>query len=536
MKPEIIANLWSFNGAFASGQLIYQVGIRLYMATGSDDEKTAMLRALAPWDFHLADVFPPSPALTTTVLTLPGGGTITVQGVLPAGDPGPVMDRFDHAFDGASASRPEHPSAGGIRRAPLDLTNLLNVHTPVDVDENGNMTARTSDPELARKTPVVAANLWAFANAKSACVDGLAGRAYLLAGRPTDLVGMLRNLAGADWLLARRLPVPGSFSATMDGQAMRGRADVSVVSSQQDLLFAPVLEQIEQEIPVLYADWEKKKTQAFVLRRNVLERRAHVVREDADGRVVVSRPKGTKIMMECSCGKKLSAPVSAAGKKAHCPACNKELLVRTPLSSQGNIATLASEIETDSNMPFEPIIETDSNMPLKRRIKTDSNMPFKPMFELEETTQYVVLGLLLLLIFVVAVVLKATTGWPWYGAFLGGIGIVFGPLSVVAMIYAACATISQCDAPRTELFEDRTEWDYADYSDALAALVGELVQWEMTGLEHNKEYVRGLGEEINTKFGFKGMQKVWHEVYAMRGPQATSDLTRIWAGVGRWQK
>ena len=118
VQPEVIANLWTFNGAFMSGQLIYQVGIRLYVATGSDDEKTAMLRTLAAWDYHLAHVFPPS--CGTTVLTgIPGVGSMEVKGVMPANAPGmELMDRFQDAFEAIKKSLPEHPSAGGIRRAP----------------------------------------------------------------------------------------------------------------------------------------------------------------------------------------------------------------------------------------------------------------------------------------------------------------------------------------------------------------------------------------------------------------------------------
>jgi len=85
--------------------------------------------------------------------------------------------------------------------------------------------------------------------------------------------------------------------------------------------------------------------------------------------------------------------------------------------------------------------------------------------------------------------------------------------------------------------EDHSGWtDTTDYANAMTALVGQPIQRETTGLERNEEYVRALGEEINEKFGFEGMQEVWHAIHAMKGPQATSDLTRIWDGVGRWQK
>ncbi|MCY3019301.1 MAG: hypothetical protein NTW87_09785 [Planctomycetota bacterium] len=282
MQPEVIANLWTFFGAFLHGQLNYQVGIRLYVATGTDNEKTAMLRTLAAWDFHLAHMFPPSGG--KTVLTgFPGGGSMEVEGVMPANAPGmEPVDWCHNAFDGVRNSLPEHRLAGGIRRASLDTTNLLNVHTPVDVDKNGNMTARTSDPQLARSKPTVAANLWAFAEGTPACVHALAGRAYLLAGGRADIDRTLKNLAANDWLAARPVPVPASFSATLGGQVVSGRADVSAVSSQQDLLFAPVFEQIEKEIPVKHADWAKKMTHRYVLPREQLIRRALLVPEGGE--------------------------------------------------------------------------------------------------------------------------------------------------------------------------------------------------------------------------------------------------------------
>lgn len=287
MQPEVIANLWTYMAAFAKGQLTYQVGIRLYVATGTDDEKTALLRTLAAWDFHLAHVFPP--ACGKTVLSgLPGGGTMELNGVMPANAPGmEVMEWFQNAFDGIKNLLPEHPTASGTRRAPLDLTNLLNVHTPVDVDKDGNMVARTSDPQLARNKPTVATNLWAFADAKPPCVDALAGRTYLLAGRSADVEKVVKNLAANDWLLACRVPVPGSFSTTFGGQTVAGRADASAVSSQQDALFAPVLAQIEHDIPTKHTDWEKKRTHRYVLPHDNLVRHAWLL---GDGGKTVEVP------------------------------------------------------------------------------------------------------------------------------------------------------------------------------------------------------------------------------------------------------
>ena len=249
------------------------------------------------------------------------------------------------------------------------------------------MSARTSDPQLARNKPTAAANLWAFADAKPACVHGLAGRAYLLAGRRTDLDAILRNLAANDWLLARRLPVPRSFSATIGGQAVPGRADVSAVSSQQDLLFAPVLEQIEQEIPIKHTDWAKKNTHRYVLPRDVLIRRASVVREvavvlaspPAPPKTPVSPPPPSKVMMKCSCGQKLSAPVSAAGKKAHCPTCNKELVVPTPPKPEdarpaGTALKRSFGMEDRSNWTLQLYAQAIANKVTNRRPCEESGL------------------------------------------------------------------------------------------------------------------------------------------------------------------
>ncbi len=294
MEPEVIANLWTFCGAFLNGQLNYQVGIRLYVATGSDDEKMAMLRALAAWDFHLAHIFPPS--CGTTVLTgFPDGRTIEVEGVMPANAPGmEVMDWFQGAFDAIKTSLPEHSTPNGCRRAPLDLTNLLNVHTPIDVDKDGNMAARSSDPNLARSKPNVSTNLWAFSDSQSSAVHALAGRAYLLAGKQANVDRALKNLEANDWLLAPRLVVPESFSITKEGQSVAGQADVKAVSSQQNALFAPVWEKIKQDIPTLHTDWEKKKTHRYVLPCEQINPRVSVVPEGNGGNSRKTTPVTTR--------------------------------------------------------------------------------------------------------------------------------------------------------------------------------------------------------------------------------------------------
>ena len=84
--------------------------------------------------------------------------------------------------------------------------------------------------------------------------------------------------------------------------------------------------------------------------------------------------------------------------------------------------------------------------------------------------------------------------------------------------------------------EGRVHWnDTDDYVRALVKITGAAIPGQETGLEYNKELVRTLGEEINAKFGFEGMQNVWHHIRASKGPTATSDLNRIWDRIGQWQ-
>jgi hypothetical protein len=178
------------------------------------------------------------------------------------------MDRYQGAFDSVRNNpRPEHIIGGVVRRAPVDLTNLLNVTTPIDVDASGNMVARTSDPQLARSKPIAAVNLWAFGGRGNTQVEAVGGRAYLLAGKQPDRDKIMNNLAANDYLLSHRIAVPG-------------KPDISVAASQGDSLFVPALEKMERDIPDKFVDWEKKKTHRYPLSRADLERRVSLVRED----------------------------------------------------------------------------------------------------------------------------------------------------------------------------------------------------------------------------------------------------------------
>lgn len=84
--------------------------------------------------------------------------------------------------------------------------------------------------------------------------------------------------------------------------------------------------------------------------------------------------------------------------------------------------------------------------------------------------------------------------------------------------------------------EDRSTWTLQEYAQAIANKVTNRTPCEDSGLEAQRGYIRTLGQEINNKFGFEGMQQAWEAIHRAMGPGPCSDLTRIWDGVGRWQK
>ena len=84
--------------------------------------------------------------------------------------------------------------------------------------------------------------------------------------------------------------------------------------------------------------------------------------------------------------------------------------------------------------------------------------------------------------------------------------------------------------------EDRSSWNLKQYAQAIANKVTNKTPCEDSGLEAHRNDIRSLGQEINDKFGFEGMQEAWHAIHRGMGSGPCSDLTRIWDGVGRWQK
>lgn len=98
------------------------------------------------------------------------------------------------------------------------------------------------------------------------------------------------------------------------------------------------------------------------------------------------------------------------------------------------------------------------------------------------------------------------------------------------------ATPSPHVEPSQKSDAPRRSWTLQEYAQAIGDCVTNTTPCEDSGMEAQRSLVRTLGEEIDNRWGFEAMQQVWHAVHDAMGPGPCSDLTRIWDGVGRWQK
>ena len=77
--------------------------------------------------------------------------------------------------------------------------------------------------------------------------------------------------------------------------------------------------------------------------------------------------------------------------------------------------------------------------------------------------------------------------------------------------------------------------DLDPYARRIASMVTNTNPCESAGLYAREGKIQQIGREVDSKRGFKGMQYVCKRVKDMKGPGATSELTRIWNGIGQWQ-
>jgi hypothetical protein len=205
MEPEVVMNLWVFTQSVTPGalfsdlghlsmkmQVIYGLGVRAYMMSGSDDEMTTLLKDLSISDFHLADRFP-----------LPKRYYVQVKedsGQLRAssGDNEPdwakvrrgvalvrpdiagmnQLEYFKEALDAFEKTLPARKldSAGMETRTPkVNRRNLLSVITTVNVSEDGTQVAKVeSPPRSLAPSPIT--NLWLSHDNRTGVIYSLSGR------------------------------------------------------------------------------------------------------------------------------------------------------------------------------------------------------------------------------------------------------------------------------------------------------------------------------------------------------------------------
>jgi hypothetical protein len=81
--------------------------------------------------------------------------------------------------------------------------------------------------------------------------------------------------------------------------------------------------------------------------------------------------------------------------------------------------------------------------------------------------------------------------------------------------------------------DESNDWQLSDYYDSIKGFV--IDNPDNWGLWPNKTLMRKYGEEINIKFGFKGMQEVNNNIRMSHGAGPARELERIWNGIGQWR-
>ncbi|MEZ4599012.1 MAG: hypothetical protein R2940_04400 [Syntrophotaleaceae bacterium] len=267
MEPEVVMNLWIFTEQFGQSRLIYEVAVRPYMMTGSDEEKLKWLRELAISDFHFARRFAlPSDRFYVELMKQDGrimgvrsyaemkDGPDILKGLalwLPDASHEENMDYFTHALDEIQTTLPTRRLGCDGPEAPrpsVNRKNLLNVLTHVFVDSEGNQVAQVDDAR--RNSPASpVANLWLFHDPKAKAIHALSGRAYMLHGSEPENVTVAKALAPYDFSMAKGFPVPDEFSATVNGKTRNGLVPLSSDGKYSRQIFNSVFESFECDIP-----------------------------------------------------------------------------------------------------------------------------------------------------------------------------------------------------------------------------------------------------------------------------------------------
>ena len=94
----------------------------------------------------------------------------------------------------------------------------------------------------------VIVNLWYFVDKHHQVIHSLAGRAYIAEGSDDEKTHLLKQLAGTDFPLATRLPVPDRYQCDCFGNMLTGFAHVSELDNPATLLFEEIYQAIDNNL------------------------------------------------------------------------------------------------------------------------------------------------------------------------------------------------------------------------------------------------------------------------------------------------
>jgi len=334
MDPEVVMNCWVFIQSIGPVNIIYELGVRPYVMTGSDEEKTALLRDLAISDFHFARRF-----------TLPADRyyiKITERnGAIVSASSGDKMEEGKDVRKGLALVRPDISGMHQLEyfREALDLIekslptrrlgidgpeteapkvnrrNLLSVVTNVNIDGQGNQVPRVEDSRR-NSAPSPVANLWMFQDDKAKANYALSGRAYMVHGSDSEKARILKALASYDFSMVSVLPIPEEFSATVDGKARKGLLAISPDGRYKKELFKDVLQAFEREVPAAIGIDGKMKNrvaissgQVMSVATSITERSSNI--GDAAPIQLIESPRPSSVMVQPP-----QVPLSTAAKKS----------------------------------------------------------------------------------------------------------------------------------------------------------------------------------------------------------------------------
>jgi hypothetical protein len=280
MEPEVVMNLWVFVQSIGPMSVIYELGVRPYMMSGSDDEMTALLKELSVSDFHFAERFP-LPAHYHLKVWEEGGqlrastGSDSVRPgeqvrkglalVRPDIAGMKQMEYFSEALDAVEKALPTRRvgmEGSQTRKPTVNRRNLLSVITTVNVDDKGNQVAKVDDHRRST-LPEPTVNLWMFCDDTAKAIYALSGRGYMIHGSESERTRTLKKLATLEFSLAASLPVPDRF-------ATNGTLVVLPDNSYNRDAFDDVYRAIDNEVPTAVGiDGKVKNTVTVATRQSM---------------------------------------------------------------------------------------------------------------------------------------------------------------------------------------------------------------------------------------------------------------------------